>query len=167
MIKKLSKLLILLLLIPNLSYSAGSSESEKKETGLKKLTSYKSALTKIKKAKKLESKGKIEKANKNYEEALKYLYKANKEKSFDPDTLNYLGFVNRKLGNYSDAEVYYLIGLEIKPDHNGINEYLGELYVVTNRTELAKKRLEVLKNCSCDEYQELKDVIEGIKKSKY
>lgn len=167
MIKKLSKLLILLLLIPSLSYSAGSSESEKKETGLKKLTSYKSALTKIKKAKKLESKGKIEKANKNYEEALKYLYKANKEKSFDPDTLNYLGFVNRKLGNYSDAEVYYLIGLEIKPDHNGINEYLGELYVVTNRTELAKKRLEVLKNCSCDEYQELKDVIEGVKESKY
>tara|TARA_Y100000389_G_scaffold2559_1_gene2537 strand:- start:1577 stop:2080 length:504 start_codon:yes stop_codon:yes gene_type:complete len=167
MIKKLSKLLILLLLIPNLSYSAGSSESEKKETGLKKLTSYKSALTKIKKAKKLESKGKIEKANKNYKEALKYLYKANKEKSFDPDTLNYLGFVNRKLGNYKDAEIYYLMGLEIKPDHNGINEYLGELYVVTNRTDLAKKRLEVLKNCSCDEYQELKDVIEGIKKSKY
>jgi len=167
MIKKLSKLLILLLLIPNLSYSAGSSESEKKETGLKKLTSYKSALTKIKKAKKLESKGKIEKANKNYKEALKYLYKANKEKSFDPDTLNYLGFVNRKLGNYKDAEIYYLMGLEIEPDHNGINEYLGELYVVTNRTDLAKKRLEVLKNCSCDEYQELKDVIEGIKKSKY
>ena len=167
MIKKLSKLLILLLLIPSLSYSAGSSESEKKETGLKKLTSYTSALTKIKKAKKLESKGKIEKANKNYEEALKYLYKANKEKSFDPDTLNYLGFVNRKLGNYNDAEAYYLMGLEIKPDHNGINEYLGELYVVTNRTDLAKKRLEVLKNCSCDEYQELKDVIEGIKKSKY
>ena len=167
MTRKLLKLLILLLLIPNLSYSAGSSESEKKETGLKKLTSYKSALTKIKKAKKLESKGKIEKANKNYEEALKYLYKANKEKSFDPDTLNYLGFVNRKLGNYKDAEIYYLMGLEIKPDHNGINEYLGELYVVTNRTDLAKKRLNVLKNCSCDEYQELKDVIEGIKKSKY
>ena len=167
MTRKLLKLLILLLLIPNLSYSAGSSESEKKEAGLKKLPSYKSALTKIKKAKKLESKGKIEKANKNYEEALKYLYKANKEKSFDPDTLNYLGFVNRKLGNYKDAEIYYLMGLEIKPDHNGINEYLGELYVVTNRTDLAKKRLNVLKNCSCDEYQELKDVIEGIKKSKY
>ena len=167
MTRKLLKLLILLLLIPNLSYSAGSSESEKKEARLKKLTSYKSALTKIKKAKKLESKGKIEKANKNYEEALKYLYKANKEKSFDPDTLNYLGFVNRKLGNYKDAEIYYLMGLEIKPDHNGINEYLGELYVVTNRTDLAKKRLNVLKNCSCDEYQELKDVIEGIKKSKY
>ena len=98
---------------------------------------------------------------------MKYLYKANKEKSFDPDTLNYLGFVNRKLGNYKDAEIYYLMGLEIKPDHNGINEYLGELYVVTNRTDLAKKRLNVLKNCSCDEYQELKDVIEGIKKSKY
>ena len=29
------------------------------------------------------------------------------------------------------------MGLEIKPDHNGINEYLGELYVVTNRIDLA------------------------------
>ena len=34
-----------------------------------------------------------------------------------------------------DAEVYYLLGLEIKPDHNGINEYLGELYVQTNQIE--------------------------------
>jgi len=98
---------------------------------------------------------------------LKYLYKANKEKPFDPDTLNYLGFVNRKVDNFKDAEVYYLLGLEIKPDHYGINEYLGELYVATNRIELAKERLEVLKNCSCEEYQELKDVIEGTKKSKY
>jgi len=60
-----------------------------------------------------------------------------------------------------------LLGLEIKPDHNGINEYLGELYVTTNRPDLAKERLEVLKNCSCKEYQQLKDVIDGTKKSKY
>ena len=166
--KIISKFLIIIFFIPNLAYSAGSlSESEKKEAGLKKFTPYKSALARIKKAKKYESKGKIEKANKNYEEALKYLYKANKEKSFEPDILNYLGFVNRKLDNYKDAEVYYLMGLEIKPDHHGINEYLGELYVITNRIDLARERLVVLENCSCPEYQELKDVITGIKESKY
>ena len=49
----------------------------------------------------------------------------------------------------------------------GINEYLGELYVVTNRIDLAKERLSVLKNCNCEEYKELKEIIEGKKQSKY
>ena len=69
--------------------------------------------------------------------------------------------------NYEEGEKYYLLGLTIDPGHVGINEYLGELYVVTNRIELAKQRLEVLKNCNCEEYQELKDIIDGNKKSKY
>ena len=59
------------------------------------------------------------------------------------------------------------MGLEIKPDHVGINEYLGELYVNTNRIDQAKTRLKVLESCSCEEYQELKDIIDGKKKSKY
>ena len=58
-------------------------------------------------------------------------------------------------------------GLTIEPNHNGINEYLGELYVVTNRIDLAKERLDVLKSCNCDEYKELKAIIDGKKKSKY
>ena len=78
-----------------------------------------------------------------------------------------MGFATRKLGDYENGEKYYLLGLEIDPNHNGINEYLGELYVVTNRIELAKERLEVLKSCNCEEYQELKEIIEGTKKSKY
>ena len=53
-----------------------------------------------------------------------------------------------------------LLGLNIKPDHHGINEYLGELYIMTNRIDLAKERLEVLKNCNCEEYDELKELIE-------
>ena len=149
----------------NFVLSAGSDGGS--ESKVKKLSSYDSALNRIKKAKKYEKKGKDKKAQKAYNQALKYLYKANKEKPFDPDTLNYLGFTNRKVGNFKDAEIYYLMGLEIKPDHNGINEYLGELYVATNRTDLAKERLAVLKNCSCEEYQELKNVIDGVKKSKY
>ena len=62
---------------------------------------------------------------------------------------------------------YYLLGLEIDPKHKGINEYLGELYVATDRHNLAVERLEVLKGCNCEEYEELKDVIEGNKASKY
>ena len=70
------------------------------------------------------------------------------------------GFALRKTGKFEEAEKYYLAGLKIKPNHNGINEYLGELYVKTGRIELAKERLSILKNCNCDEYAELKEVIE-------
>ena len=51
--------------------------------------------------------------------------------------------------------------MQIDPTHKGINEYLGELYVVTNRIDLAKERLDVLKNCNCEEYSELKELIES------
>ena len=68
-------------------------------------------------------------------------------------------YTSRKIGNYKEAENYYLTGLSIKPDHNGINEYLGELYVQTNRMDKANERLEVLKNCNCDEYKELELII--------
>ena len=112
-------------------------------------------------------KKKTKKALKRYEKALKLLIKENKKKPNQANTLNYLGFASRKLGDYENGEKYYLLGLEIDPNHKGINEYLGELYVVTNRIELAKERLAVLKNCNCEEYQELKDIIEGKKKSKY
>ena len=58
------------------------------------------------------------------------------------------------------AEKFYLEGLKIDAAHLGINEYLGELYVQTNRIELAKERLQVLKGCNCEEYEELKELIE-------
>ena len=102
-----------------------------------------------------------------YKASLKFLLKANEEISADPDTLNYLGFVSRKLGKFDDAEVYYLLGLEIDPKHKGINEYLGELYVITKRIKKARERLAVLENCNCEEYGELKGIIVGTKKSKY
>ena len=88
-------------------------------------------------------------------------------KPLQADTLNYLGFTTRKLGDYENGEKYYLLGLEIDPNHKGINEYLGELYVATNRMDLAKERLKVLETCNCEEYNELKEIIEGTKKSKY
>ena len=109
----------------------------------------------------IEKKGKIKKATIQYEKALKYLIKSNKEKPNQPDTLNYLGFASRKLENFEVAEKYYLEGLKIKPNHKGINEYLGELYIKTDRIELAKQRLEVLKDCKCEEYVELKELIEN------
>ena len=75
--------------------------------------------------------------------------------------LNYLGFTLRKTGDLKKAESFYLKGLDLDAGHLGINEYLGELYVQTNRIELAKERLEVLSGCKCEEYEELKELIEN------
>ncbi len=94
-------------------------------------------------------------------------HKSNMKKPLQADTLNYLGFTTRKLGDFENGEKYYLLGLEIDPNHVGINEYLGELYVVTNRLDLAKERLKVLESCNCEEYTKLKEIIDGTKKSKY
>ena len=161
MIKKIFFTFLLLLLLSVNSYSAGSSDNSKTKTN------YDKAVTHIKLAKKYEKKNKIKKANKKYEKALKLLIVSNEIEPNNPDTLNYLGFTTRKLGDYENGEKFYLEGLAIEPNHIGINEYLGELYVVTNRISLAKERLKILENCNCKEYDQLREVIQGIKKSKY
>ena len=143
------------------SFAAGSSSNNNS------ISNYDKAVKLIKEAKKYEKKWKLKKANKRYERAQKYLLKSNKKKPNKPDTLNYLGFSTRKLGDYKNGEKYYLEGLAIDPTHVGINEYLGELYVVTNKMDMAIKRLEVLEKCNCNEYKDLKEIIEGKKESKY
>ena len=92
---------------------------------------------------------------------------SNKKFPNKADTLNNLGFTTRKLGDFENGEKYYLQGLAIEPNHVGINEYLGELYVATNRHNLAVERLEILESCNCQEYNQLKAVIAGEKVSKY
>ena len=143
------------LLLTNFSLAAMSGDSGSNQENL-----YKAAKKLVVKAKKLEKKDKLEKALKLYSKAYDKLSKAYDKDKKNPDILNYLGFTLRKAGNFEEAEKFYLEGLEIKPDHEGINEYLGELYIKTNRIELAKERLEVLKGCKCEEFEELKELIE-------
>lgn len=163
MIKKFFTSLLITLMITSHAYSAGSSDSSSSKTK----TQYDMAVTHIKAAKNLEEKGKLDKAKQKYEKAQKLLIKSNKKKPDNADTLNYLGFTTRKLGDFENGEKYYLQGLAIDPKHIGINEYLGELYVATNRHNLAVERLEVLSGCNCKEYEDLKAIIAGEKISKY
>jgi len=162
--KKLIYTLLIIIALTNNSFSAGSSNDN---DSTPKVSDYTKAKKLIIAAKKYEKKGKINKAQGRYAKAQKLLLKSNAEKPMQADTLNYLGFTTRKLGDFEGGEKFYLQGLQIEPNHNGINEYLGELYVVTNRINMAKERLEVLKTCNCDEYEELKEIIDGTKKSKY
>ncbi len=162
--KKIVLSFTILLLFTGNVFSAGSSGGDSESTKTK--TNYEKAVAHIKVAKKHEKKGKLEKANKRYVKAQNLLIKSNNKKPNDADTLNYLGFTTRKLGDFENGEKYYLQGLAIDPNHKGINEYLGELYVATKRHNLAVERLEVLKGCNCEEYEQLKAVIAG-EPSKY
>ena len=139
----------------NIVYSASSSGSSSDKISL-----YKSGKKLVLRAKKLEKKSKSEKAKKLYLKAYDKFEKAYSKDKKNPDVLNYLGYTLRKTGNLEKAEFYYLEGLKLDAGHLGINEYLGELYVQTGRIELAKKRLDVLNGCNCEEYDELKELIE-------
>ena len=127
--------------------------------GSSKASMYDEGLKLVKRAGKLEKKDKSDKAKKLYSQAFKKFEKALSKDKKNPDIFNYLGYTSRKSGNFTEAEEYYLSGLNINPKHNGINEYLGELYVNTNRITKAKERLKVLENCDCKEYKELKNAI--------
>ena len=149
------------LLLANFSLAAMTGDSGSKDSSSNQENLYKAAQRLVIKAKKLEKKDKLEKALKLYSKAYDKLMKAYEKDKKNADILNYLGFTLRKSGNFEVAEKFYLAGLEIEPNHKGINEYLGELYIKTNRIELAKKRLEVLKGCKCEEFEELKELIEN------
>ena len=167
--KKIILSLYVALFITTNVFAAGSSSSGSSGNdggSSAKKTNYEKAVLLVKSAKKYEKKGKSEKAKKIYLKAQKLLIKSNKKKPGKADTLNYLGFTTRKLGDFENGEKYYLQGLAVDPKHIGINEYLGELYVATNRHNLAVGRLDVLKGCNCEEYDQLKAVIAG-GKSKY
>ena len=148
--------------------AAGSSSNDNKVSDNSKANSYfKLAKVAIKQAKKYQKKGKKEKSINKFNFALDNLIKADKVDPNNADILNLLGFSYRKTGDFIMAEIYYKQGLEINPTHKGINEYLGELYVQTGRSDLANERLKVLENCNCEEYGELKEIIAGTKESKY
>tara|TARA_Y100000590_G_scaffold256925_1_gene288554 strand:+ start:1030 stop:1500 length:471 start_codon:yes stop_codon:yes gene_type:complete len=149
-------ILVLVGFLVNISPSYAASTGGDTGTSL-----YRSGKKLIIKAKKLEKKEKIEKAKSLYLKALIKLEKAYAKDKKNADILNYLGYALRKTGDFEKAEKFYLKGLDLDSSHLGINEYLGELYVQTDRIELAKERLEVLYGCNCEEYNELKELIEN------
>ena len=130
---------------------------------LKKLSDLTIGIKRIEKGLKYESKGKIEKANKMYTEAIDFLLKANKKRKISPDLFFYLGFAYNKLKKFSDAEIYYVLGLTLDPSHSIINKNLGLLYIDQKKIDKAEKVLFVLKDCNCKEYEELKNKIKASK----
>ena len=117
---------------------------------------YKLGFKELERAIKTEKKGKIKKAKIKFEKALDYFLKANAEDPANPDILNYLGLCSAKLGFDENAEIYYLLGLELNNQHNSIKYNLGVFYKNQNRISDTKEILNSLKNCECEEYENLK-----------
>jgi tetratricopeptide (TPR) repeat protein len=82
----------------------------------------------------------------------------------NPDIMSLLGYSYRKTRNYEDAQTFYEWALRVEPEHVGANEYLGELYLETNRLDKAVEQLQILDNIcrtNCKEYSKLKEMIDS------
>lgn len=107
---------------------------------------------------------------KDFKTALNYLTQAAQETPKDADVHNLLGYSYRKLGQYDKAMDHYQTALKLDPGHRGAHEYMGELYLETNRLADAENELKALsKACpwfgKCEEYEDLKGEIEKYKSS--
>ncbi|HKK29663.1 MAG TPA: tetratricopeptide repeat protein [Alphaproteobacteria bacterium] len=81
----------------------------------------------------------------------------------DAEGYNLLGYSYRKLGQFEKAEKAYTRALGIDPNHKGANEYLGELYLQTDRLPEAEEQLATLRRLcggeDCEEYRLLAEAI--------
>jgi predicted Zn-dependent protease len=95
-------------------------------------------------------------------EALPHLSNALGDMPHNADVLNYMGYCQRITGNYPVSLNYYNQALAIDPDHKGVHEYLGELYLQMNQPDNANKELATLASLcprGCDERDALTKAI--------
>jgi tetratricopeptide (TPR) repeat protein len=102
----------------------------------------------------------------DYQGAIDILMPLAEAEPENPDVFNLLGYSHRKLEMYDEALGYYTTALELDPMHLGANEYLGELYIETDKPELAQERVDVLKEAcpsGCEELDELEAALAAYK----
>ena len=99
---------------------------------------------------------------KNFASAMTALQAADKTFPNNADINNLLGYSARNLKQYANAAAYYTKALKIDPNHLGVLEYQGELFMLTKKSAQAKKNLAKLKSLcglTCEEYLDLKKAI--------
>ena len=104
----------------------------------------------------------------NFDVAIDRLHDALDAHPDNADIMSLLGYSYRKTRQFADALTFYEWALRADPDHRGANEYLGELYLETNRLDKAVEQLQILDNlCSfnCKEYSKLKKMIDSYQQS--
>jgi len=144
---------LIFLIFSSLAFSAGTNNIASDDQGTSVTEDFKNAQKLI--------------YSKKYEKAIDILISLEDKKPIGfskADLYNYLGFATRKKNNpnYEDAEEYYLLALSIDANHIGALEYLGELYIETDRLGQAEELLTKLGAVAGEnsvEYKELFDLL--------
>ena len=81
------------------------------------------------------------------------------------DVANYIGYANRKMGNYDQSKLWYEKALAADPDHVRTWSYYGMWHMEQGNRLKAEDYLAKVNalcgNTSCEEYKQLKAVIDG------
>jgi tetratricopeptide (TPR) repeat protein len=81
------------------------------------------------------------------------------------EVANYIGYANRKLGNYEAAKIWYEKALAADPNHVRTWQYYGMWHVEQGNRLKAEDFLEKIRSIcggtACQEYSSLKAAIEG------
>ncbi len=99
-----------------------------------------------------------------YKKAISQLNDIVKVNPRNADVYNLLGYSYRKSKDYKRAERTYARALRIDPDHKGALEYMGELFLETDRRPKAEEllaRLEKLCPNGCEELEDLRGAFSG------
>ena len=82
-----------------------------------------------------------------------------------PDVANYIGYANRKMGNYDQSKIWYEAALKVDPNHVRTWSYYGMWQAEQGNRLKALENLQKVQlicgNTTCEEYRQLKDVIDG------
>ncbi len=83
------------------------------------------------------------------------------EEPRNADALNLLGYASRRNGDLDGAARYYDAALTIAPDHMGVLEYQGELFIMQGNIAGAEANLAKL-SALCTDCEELLDLTEAL-----
>jgi len=82
-----------------------------------------------------------------------------------PDVANYIGYANRKMGNYEQSKIWYEAALKADPNHTRTWSYYGMWQMEQGNRLKAEDFLHKVNalcgNTDCQEYIQLKAVIDG------
>ncbi|NNE85557.1 MAG: tetratricopeptide repeat protein [Alphaproteobacteria bacterium] len=99
-----------------------------------------------------------------YKSAIRTLNDIVRTNARNADAYNLLGFSYRKSKDFKRAERNYARALRIDPNHKGALEYMGELFLETDRRPKAEEllaRLEKLCPNGCEELDDLRGAFSG------
>jgi Flp pilus assembly protein TadD len=106
----------------------------------------------------------------DWKRATQLLSKAAVTDPGNADIQNWLGYAQRKQGNFNAAFAAYAEALKLNPNHKAAHEYIGEAYLMTGNLAKAEQHLaELQRLCSpvpCEELKDLRRAVEEYKKKK-